>query len=335
MRTRRSLSTGMWIAALVVVVILFAAPWLTNGVTLGKLSQVAYSAVGVMSVVLLTGRLGQFSLGQGAYLGIGAYTTLLLTNAGVPWFAALIAAAIIPGFIGGLAGLPALRIKGLNLALVSLGIAIVFPQFLLKFTAFTGGASGLAAENKPPVILGFAGAVSIYWMVIGVTVILFVLGWTLVTSRTGRALVAIRDQEIASRTLGINMKVTKVSMYAWTAAIAGIGGWMFALANQFASPADFSMLLSVNLVLGMIIGGGTSNIVIGSVAGAVFLVYVRDLVPTIGFDPLLTPFVFGVIAILVLLFLPGGVSGLAKRLGNRLVRRSSTPSSSTARPVEP
>lgn len=305
----------MWLVALVVVVLLFLVPFGVNGVGLGKLQQVMYYAVGVMSVVLLTGRLGQFSLGQGAYLGLGAYTTILLTNAGVPWFVAIFAAAIIPGILGGIAGLPALRIKGLNLALVSLGIAVVFPQFVLKFSDFSGGAAGLAAEQAVPSMFGFNRAVSGYWILLIVALILFLLAWTLVTSRTGRAMVAIRDQEIASRTLGIDMKVTKVSMYAWTAAIAGVAGWMFAVTNRFVAPADFSMLLSINLVLGMIIGGGTGNIFIGPVVGALFLVYMRDFVPTIGFDPLLTPFVYGVILILVLYFLPEGASGLVKDIG--------------------
>jgi branched-chain amino acid transport system permease protein len=317
---RRRQSIGMWIVALVIVLLLLSAPYWTSAVNLGKFSEVTYYAVAVMSVVLLTGRLGQISLGQGAYLGIGTYTTLLLTNAGVPWFVAIFAAALIPAFIGGVAGLPALRIKGLNLAIVSLGIAIVFPQFILRFSDFTGGAQGLAAMQPVPSVLGFNRVVSIYWIVVILAMVLFLLGWTLVTSRTGRALVAIRDQEIASRTLGINVRFTKVSMYAWAGAIAGLAGWMFALVNRFAAPTDISTQLSINLVLALIIGGGAGNIVIASVVGALFLVYVRDFVPTIGLDPTLTPVIYGAILILVLLFLPGGATGLVKDIGRWIGR---------------
>ncbi|WP_236790824.1 branched-chain amino acid ABC transporter permease [Amycolatopsis sp. GM8] len=317
----RRRSFGGWIAG-AAVVLLLAAPWLTSSVNLGMFGQVASDAVAVMSLALLTGRLGQFSLGQGAYLGIGAYTAILLTNAGMSWFLAVLPAALITGVIGGVAGLPALRIKGMKpLALISLGIAIVFPQFVLKFSDFSGGAQGLAATQPIPSVFGFNRAVSAYWTVVVVAVIVFVLGWTLVTSRTGRAFVAVRDQEIASRTLGINTNLTKVAMYAWTAAIAGISGWMFAMVNRYVAPADFTPLLSISLVLGMIIGGGTGNIVIGSVVGGLFLVYVRDFVPTIGFDPTLTPFVYGVILILVLLFLPRGAAGLLQDIPKRIRRR--------------
>jgi branched-chain amino acid transport system permease protein len=318
---RKVVGATIVIAAVIALLLL---PFLLGTSELGKMQQVMYMAVAVMSVTLLTGRLGQFSLGQGAYVGVGAYVTILLTNEGVSWYLCILLAAAAAGLVGAIAGLPALRIQGLGLVLVSLGIAIVFPQVILRFDDVTGGAAGLLAETLLPGPEGLNKTAWSYWVLLAMSIVLFALASMLVKSRTGRALVAIRDQEIASRTLGINVKLTKVSMYAAVAAIAGVAGWMFAAANRFVAPADFATSLSINLVLGMIIGGKAGSVILGPIIGAVFLVYMRDAVPQIGFSPVLTPFIYGIILILFLYFLPLGASDAIRRLWRRISRKRRT-----------
>jgi branched-chain amino acid transport system permease protein len=203
---------------------------------------------------------------------------------------------------------------------VTLGIAIVFPQIVLKFSSWTGGGAGLATTAELPGPSGITAVAWNYWVLLIICIVVFALAWSLVHSRTGRAMVAVRDQEIASRTLGVDIKTTKIAVYAATAALAGVAGWMFAVVNQFVAPADFSMLLSINLILGMVVGGA-SSVFIGPVVGAALLVYMREWVPSIGFDALLTPFIYGVLLILVLRLLPGGAAGAVSNLVGWVRRR--------------
>lgn len=308
-----------------IVVALALVPFLVDQVSLGKLQIVMYYTVAIMALTILTGRLGQISIGHGVYMGIGAYATIIANGHGVSWWFSLFLAVILAGVVGAVISLPALRISGLNLALVTLGVAVVFPQLIVKFSDQTGGATGLAAASYLPGPANITRVVWSYWVLLAVTVVCCVLAWTFVTSRTGRSLSMIRDQPIAAGTLGINNPGTKVCVYAGTAALAGIAGWMFAVVNNFAAPSDFMLALSINLVIGMIVGGATGNIVVGPVIGAVFLVYTRDAVPGLGLDPILTPVVYGSILILVIFLLPGGAASALSKLVPTVTRRVRAP----------
>jgi branched-chain amino acid transport system permease protein len=309
---------GVLWALLVIVAAL--APFGVDPVSLGRLQQVAYFAVAVMSMNLLTGMTGQISLGHGAFMGLGAYATALgVQNYGLSYWTMLPVAILIGGFVGAVCGLPALRIRGMYLAMATLAVGLVFPQIPVRFTTWTGGSQGLTINSAVPSPSPALANAWPYWVILVVTVIVFGVSRNLIQSRVGRSLQAVRDQEIAARTLGVSVNATKIGMYSLSAAIAAVAGWMFAITNQFVSPADFTVFISINLLLGMTIGGAGS--LIGPVIGGAFLVYSTNVIPTLGLNPLLTPVVYGVVLILVLYFLPQGAGGLLRSIDDGLRKR--------------
>jgi branched-chain amino acid transport system permease protein len=306
---------GLWLGGLV---LLFVVPLMLGATDLSGLQEVIYLAVAVMSLNLLTGFNGQASIGHSAFMGLGGYATALaVQNYGWSYWAALPAAIVTAGAVGAVAGIPALRIRGMNLALVTLALALLFPQLPVRLTGWTGGTAGLSVDAalNPPAWLGITAAAWQYWVMLTLAAIVFLLVRNLMDSSRGRSLVAIRDQHVAAHTVGINVKATKVAVFAASAAVAGIAGWMFTVRNQFVSPGDFTVLVSINLLVGMAVGGSGS--LIGPVLGALFLHYVPDLVPAAGLSPQLTPVVYGVVLILLMLLLPGGLAGGLRSLARR------------------
>ena len=310
------------VTALVIGVLALAyTPFAASVSTLTQLQQVMYFAVAVLSVSLLTGRLGQLSLGQGAFMGIGAYTTALcVSRYELSWWIGLIAAVGLCAVLGAVAGLPSLRISGLNLALVTLGIATVFPQLVLRFSSFTGGGAGLSVATGPAGPQSISGIAWTYWVLLTVCIILFTLAVRVKVSRFGRSMVAIRDKEVVAATLSIDVRATKIAFYAISAAVAGIAGWMYAAVNLFVGPTSFALILSIDLVIAMIVGGSDS-LVLGPVLGAAFLVYVPEAAPYIGLNALLTPLVFGVVLIALLRFMRSGAAGFLASIWRRVIQR--------------
>ncbi|GAA2443986.1 branched-chain amino acid ABC transporter permease [Actinomadura vinacea] len=300
-------------------VLLFAAPFVLGVAGIRGLLQVLVLTVAVMSLNLLTGFNGQPSIGHSAFMGLGAYTTALAVQSyGWSYWTALPVAALIAGAVGAGAGVPALRIRGMNLALVTIALALVFPQVPVRLTDWTGGTAGLTVDEslEAPAALGVSDVAWQYWVLLLIAALVFLLIRNIVHGSLGRAVIAIRDQQVAAHTVGINVRAVKVGVFAGSAAIAGVSGWMFTVAHQFVSPGDFTVLLSINLLLGMAVGG--SGTLVGPIMGALFLYYVPELLPELGVDPQLTPAVYGVLLILLALFLPGGLAGGLRDLVRRL-----------------
>jgi branched-chain amino acid transport system permease protein len=315
---RSAAGAAPWAAGLV---ILFLAPFVLGVTDVRGLLEVLFLAVAVMSLNLLTGFNGQPSIGHSALMGLGAYTTALtVQNYGWSYWTALPVSIVIAALVGAVAGVPALRIRGMNLALVTMALALVFPQVPVRFTEWTGGTAGLTVDEhlSAPAALGVSDLAWQYWVLLAITALVFLLIRNIMRGSIGRSLIAIRDQQVAARTVGVDVKVTKVAVFAASAAIAGVAGWMFTVANQFVSPGDFTVLVSINLLLGMAIGG--SGTLVGPILGAVFLHYVPDLLAAAGVNPQLTPVVYGVLLILLTFFLPGGLAGGAKSALQRLRR---------------
>ncbi|WP_418058738.1 branched-chain amino acid ABC transporter permease [Pimelobacter simplex] len=319
------------VAGVLVLVALAAAPFVTGPVGLGQLQKVFVLAVALIGLNVLTGMTGQISVGHGAFLGIGAYTAVLTVNAGHHYATALVLAAVVAGGVGLVCGLPALRIKGMYLAMVTLGLSIVFPQIVIKYSGLTAGSAGLTVEQPMPVLLSGSALASGYWVLL---IILALALWcfaNMTVSRLGRSLIGVQDKEVAAATVGVPVARVKVVAYGVSAAISGVAGWMFVVMNGYVSPADFTTLLSINLLLALVIGG--KGRLWGPVLGAAFLTYAEDWISSAGVDSLLTPALLGVVVILVLYFMPQGVAGL---LGRGPVRRSlsSVPPSPTTDPSQ-
>jgi branched-chain amino acid transport system permease protein len=330
---------AVWAALAVVALV---APQQLDATYVNRLSTVIYTAVAALGLALLTGFNGQISLGHGAFLGIGAYTTMILTvDYDVPYAGALAAAMALTFVVGVVVGLPALRITGVYLALVTLALATLFPQILIRFGALTGGGSGrgllprdgygdsdLLAELgtrrylgqagfRAPEWTGLADDQFRYYVFLALAVLCFVMVRNLTRTRVGRSLVAIRDNETAAEVAGVDVSRTKVLTFGISAALAGLGGWMFAVLNSQVTPGSFAIALSITLLVAAVLGGAAS--IVGPALGALLIVGVQEAVPKDS--QRYSQVVFGVVLIVVMLVAPGGIVGIYRRATASLARR--------------
>jgi branched-chain amino acid transport system permease protein len=295
----------LFVVAAAVVPLVFA-----SGYQLFQLTLVVAYALSVLGKNLVTGYGGQVSLGQGAFYAVGAYTAaILMEHFNVPYWATLPVAAVVTGAVGLALGLPALRLGGLYLALVTFAMAVAVPQ-LLKYKLFegwTGGVQGIVL-NKPDAPFGLPLDPDqwVYLFTLAVGVVLFVAATNLVRSRIGLALMAIRDQPLAAEAMGVELSRYKTLTFGFGALFTGVGGALGAIAVGFVSPDSFSIALSLTLFVGMVIGGASS--ISGAVYGALFIVFVPNLAEEIS--KAIPGAIFGVILILFMFFAPGGIASL-------------------------
>ncbi|MBN8747404.1 Branched-chain amino acid transport system / permease component [Xylophilus ampelinus] len=302
-----------WYSALGVV--LLAAPWLLDEYWLAQLNFVLiYSVVG-LGLMLLAGFTGQFSIGHAAFLGTGAYTQGVLTNLGVPFPIAMVAAALLSAAVGVVVAMPALRVKGIYLGIATLAFGFIVEEVFARWESVTGGNAGLHVKSPRLFGLDFGSGEAFYFVCL-VTTVLCTLGvLNLLRAPTGRAFVAIRDSEISAQSMGIQLARYKTLSFAISAALAGLGGALYAHKISFLSPDQFSILQSIDLLLLVVIGGLGS--VHGVFLGAIFLISMPQLIslskdwlpPIIGQAPGLQGLVYGLVLIAFVLFEPMGLYG--------------------------
>ncbi len=304
----------------IVICLAFALPFVTTGYHLVQATYVLIYAIALLGLNLLLGYNGQLSLGHGAFYAIGAYVTInLINHAGLPYWCAIPIAAVLCLICGFLFGLPALRLEGHYLALATFALALATPQ-LLKNSAlakWTGGFMGmtLSPVTAPKgVPLG-----SDQWLYLFCLVYLLALywaAWNLVRSRTGRAIIALRDHPIAATTMGINAAFYKSMVFGVSAMYAGVAGGLGLLAAQFVSPDSFDMFLSLGFVVGVVVGGIAT--ISGAVYGAIFIQFVPDLASHISKSAAWA--VYGITLIAFMYLLPNGVAGVVSRSGQIISR---------------
>ena len=297
------------------LVLLVAAPWLLSEYILAQLTFILIYSIAGLGLMLLAGFTGQFSLGHAAFLGVGAYVQGYLTNHGVPFPVALLAAAFTSALTGIVVGLPALRVKGIYLGIATIAFGYIVEEVFARWESFTGGNAGM--NLKAPDIFGFkADTGESFYAVCLVLTILITLGiLNLLRSSTGRAFVAIRDSEISAQSMGINLAYYKTLSFAISAALAGIAGALYGHNLRFISPDQFNIIQSIDLVLMIVIGG--LGFVHGAFLGAILLIAmpqlinsVKDYLPAVvGQAPGLQAFVYGVVLIAFVLFEPMGLYG--------------------------
>ena len=302
-----------WYGAL--LLLLLGAPWLVAEYWLAQLTFVLIYAVAGLGLMLLAGYTGLFSLGHAAFLGVGAYTQAVLTNAGVPFPVALVGAAALSAAVGFVVGLPALRVKGIYLGMATLSFGFIVEEVLARWESVTGGNAGI--HIKKPNMLGWTldSGESFYFLCLLVAVVATLGILNLLRSPTGRAFVAIRDSEISAQSMGIDLAHYKTLSFAISAALAGVAGALYAHKLQFISPDQFNILQSIDLLLMIVIGGLGS--VHGAFLGAIFLIsmpqaiaMLKDYLPaTVGQAPGLQGLVYGVVLIAFVLFEPMGLYG--------------------------
>ncbi len=306
------------------LLVLAVAPWTMEGFSVFQLTQAAIYAIAILGLNLLTGFNGQFSLGHSAFYAIGAYTAaILMDQLAVPYFWTLPAAALISFAVGFAFGFPALRLEGLYLALATFVLAVAIPQ-LLKFSLIedvTGGVQGIVLRRpKAPEWSGLSNDQWLYYFTIVVMLLLFWLAWNLVRGRSGRAIVAIRDNPIAASAMGINTPLYKTLTFGVSAAYTGVAGAISAIVIGYVAPDSFTFFLSVALLVGVVVGGLSS--ISGAIFGGLFVLYVPNFAEDFA-DVLskgLSWAAYGIILILIIYLMPSGVTGLIKLFVARLVR---------------
>src|SRR3954447_1715420 len=269
------------------LLVLAIAPFVLSSYLMSQLVFVCiYATVGV-GLMILTGFTGQASLGHAAFLAIGAYTTAYLQQFGVPFVVYFLAAGALTGIIGAMVGFPALRLQGIYLVIATISFALIVEEILARWESVTNGNEGMRVKTLS--LLGVTvprDSPAFYFLCLAVLVLTIVGTLNLLRSPTGRAFVAIRDSETAARSMGVNVSLYKVKSFAISAGITGLAGVLFAHKLSFISPEMFTLQLSIEFIIVILIGGTFS--LHGAVLGAIFLVmidpfltYLKDDLPII------------------------------------------------------
>jgi branched-chain amino acid transport system permease protein len=306
------LGVGLLVVALLI-------PFLFGPYRVGQFTLVLAYAVAVLGLNLLVGYNGQISLGHGAFFALGAYTAaLLIEKASVPYLLTLPAAGVVCFAAGFLFGVPALRLHGLYLALVTLGLAIATPPLIKRFDELTEGTQGLVVEQPvSPSWLPLEDDQFLYLLTLVVAAVMFLLAWNLTRGQLGRAIKAVRDGEIPASTLGVNLAATKTRVFALSAGYAGVAGALYVFAIGFVAPEAFTLTISFAFLAAIVVGGLAT--ISGAVLGALFI----EFVPVYASDvnDALTGVIYGGVLIAFMWVLPGGAASLPRRLRELMARR--------------
>lgn len=284
-----------------------------------QLTMVAVMAVAILGLNIVTGYTGQISLGQSAFLGLGAYVTAYGVTEGWPIPLVFILSAVVPGAVGLLIALPAVRLRGASIAMVTISLPIIADPLAKRLSDITGGSAGINVQwMSAPAWTGLADDQWRYYMVGAIAVAFFVLGWNLTRGRIGRAFAIVRDNEAVASSLGISSYKYKVLAFTIASIYGGVAGFLYLAAVQYMSPATLSFIVAINLLAAMIIGGSAS--IIGSLLGGVFYVFIPVVAGQI--DPSHTPIIYGAALLLILFLVPGGLVTLPRVLRRLMGKRT-------------
>lgn len=318
---------------LTIGLLLIILPFLIESIALRRNAGLLVLSLGVLGLVVATGKAGLISLGHGAFVGLGAFAMGAFVDlVRLPYPLALAASFATCCLFGWLLGLIALRVKGIYLALITMGLAVVFPSVAKRFPSITGGTSGRPIENtlEAPAWTGFSDSQTItvrYYFCLMVCIAAFVLTRNLLQGRVGRAMQAVRDGETAAAAFGISIVRLKAGAFGYSAGLAGTAGALQVVLFPFVSHEQFNVFLSFRLYAAAVLGG------IGAIIGAIYGVIAIVIVPTLNdvAGGLIRDdgrglldndvIVFGVGLILLTFVSPDGFAGLLQRIGRRFSNR--------------
>jgi len=260
------------ITFVVFLLLLYLLPLIAGAQLISLLTHIAITSITVLGLMILVGYAGQISLGQSAFMAVGAYASgLLITLCGFPFLLALPCAGLAGGLAGLIFGIPSLRLKGFYLAMATLAASFIIPWIIIWVRPdITGGVyPGLTVP--PPVIFGFTfnTETSMFYLVITITLIMIYLAKNITRTRIGRAFVAIRDNDLAAEVLGINIFKYKLMAFFICSVYAGISGALWGHWQRALNPEHFTLMDSV-WYLGMVVVGGLGSIM-GAIFGAAFI----------------------------------------------------------------
>jgi branched-chain amino acid transport system permease protein len=307
---RRALGIALWLLVVAAVLAVYVlAPRFVSDFHSRDLARAGVFFIAIVGLNLLTGYTGQISLGHGALMAVGGYTTAALV-----WHEHWRDVWTIP-----LAGLAAFA------------LAVAMPSILKKFSGLTGGSQGVSfLEKSPEQVTGLSGTVTIfghsmtqnhflYYLTWAIGLVGFLLAWLIVRGGFGRSFRAVRDSEIAAASAGINLARTKTLAFAISGVYAGVAGSLLAIQTEIVNPLSFTFLLSILILVGAVVGGLGS--LPGMVLGALFVQYLPDLSTRVSDAPGLPDFIYGAAIIVVMILLPSGAGGLVRRLARPLTSR--------------
>jgi branched-chain amino acid transport system permease protein len=304
---------AFWYGALAVALVF--VPWLLSPYFVSQITFVLIYSIVALGLMLLSGFTGQISLGHAAFLAVGAYTEGVLAAKGWPFPFSMAAAALTAGIVGVIVGTPALRVKGIYLAIATMAFNIIVEEVLARWESMTGGNTGL--QVGPLAMFGWTAQDEreMYYVALVITALVTLGVVNLLRSPTGRAFVAIRDSEISAASMGINLALYKSMSFVLSAAITGIAGALYAHRLRIITPDQFTVLQSIEMLMMVVIGGLGS--IHGAFFGAAFIIVLPQLIavakdylpPVIGQATGLQPALFGLILVGFILFEPLGLYG--------------------------
>jgi branched-chain amino acid transport system permease protein len=317
---KRAITLGRG-ASLLMLAALLLVPLFVKNFIIFQMTMLLVYGLAVLALNILTGGSGQFSLGQSAFYAVGAYASaILMEQAGVNYALTLPVAGLVCFLFGVLFGLPALRLSGVYLALATFALATAMPQFLKLgyFETWTGGVQGLVTTkpDTPDTVQNLLASLHLkpmsqdmwfYYFTLAIALVIYLGSVNLLKSRSGRAFMAIRDNEIAASAMGVDVSLYKTLAFGVSAAITGIAGGLGAIAVQFVAPDGYTITLAISLFLGMVVGG--VGWLPGSIVGSAFIIFVPNIAE--GFSKGLSGAVFGVILFLVIFLVPHGARQVA------------------------
>lgn len=326
MAVRHTPAQFVRLALLLAFVLVF--PFWADNYWLTLANQIGIAAIGAIGLNILVGYTGQISMGQGAFLAVGAYSAGILTKQlGMPWILSTIAACFITAVVGGMFGVPALRLKGLYLAIATLAAQEIIEWTILQWKPITSLTGGVEAMVIPrPTLFGVRMNTdfNFYWVILICLILTIILAVNLFRTRTGRAFVAIRDQDIAAEVMGVDLFRYKLLAFAVSSFFVGLAGALTAHYRTIISWERFTLETSI-LYLAMIIIGGLGSIS-GSIFGAAFITLLPAVLQNLGRAlggslpnitqqiPFLQQGVFGLVIILFLIFEPAGIARIWRNI---------------------
>ncbi|MET4578109.1 branched-chain amino acid ABC transporter permease [Ottowia thiooxydans] len=313
-----------WAWATVALLATLLLPIFANSYALNLGTTLAIAAIAVIGLNLLTGVAGQLSLGHAGFMAAGAYTqAILTTDYQWPALLALPVAGLLSAALSLIVGIPSLRLRGLYLALTTLGFSAIVTHVLVEWESVTRGPSGM--PSAPLATLPFSADKNAYFTAVIILALAIVMSLNLARSRVGRAWFALHEHDIAARAMGINLTVYKLLAFVASAFLAGVAGALMASQTQYVNVDSFSILLSIELVAMLIVGG--LGHVAGAVLGAAFIVllpemlrwtvggpgsYLEVLFSTHAYE--VKELLYGAVILLFLRFEPEGLSGIWRKL---------------------
>jgi branched-chain amino acid transport system permease protein len=307
-------------------------PAVLPGFLIFQVSIALTYAIAILGLNLIMGFNGQISLAQGVFFAVGGYiVAILMTTYGFSFWTALVPAVVAATLLGVVIGIPALRLQGLQLAIITLMLAAVVPPFILRLDHYTKGTQGIALlQPAPPDWLPLSQDAYVYYICLAGAGLTILVMLQLVRGETGRRLRSVRDNPLIAEAFGVDVARTKVAAFAVSAAFAGFAGGLFAMVNAFVSPDSFALFKSFEFLTGAIIGGITS--IAGAFIGAVIIVFLPEW--SAGISLAMAGIVYGSVLLVMMLVAREGVIGLLRSAVARIavnVGKRKTDSKSAAK----